>query len=193
MTLLLEWLLTCILLKDIYFQSRGLKGHEDVIDAIHILKKEFTNIKVVFVGGEWGKNNSYFKRVMDYAEKRIQKNAIFLGNRKDVIDIYPNFDISVCLSHSENVGSAVESLLMSIPTISSNVGGFPDLIKDMSTGLLVEAKNPFELADAIKKYYYDSYLRKEHAKNGKALAEKLFDVNITAKQVLNIYKEIKNA
>lgn len=176
--------------KKYLFQSRGLKGHEDVIDALHILEKEIGNITVVFVGGEWGGGDSYFRKVKRYAKLRLKKDIKFLGNRADVVDLYPNFDISVCPSHSENVGSAVESLLMGVPTISSDVGGFPDLIKDMETGLTVQPKCPDQLAEAIKKYYYNTALSRQHSVAGKALAESLFDVKITAAEVLEIYREV---
>ena len=144
-------------------QSRGLKGHEDVIDAVHLLHKQGRKVKVVFVGGEWGRRSSYFEKVKKYGENRLGDSVYFLGSRTDVIDIYRGVDISVCPSHSENVGSAVESLLMSVPTISSDVGGFPDLIKHNETGLLVEAKRPEQLAAAINVYYQSPTMRCEHS------------------------------
>ncbi len=171
-------------------QTRGLKGHEDLIDAVSIVRETHSNVHLVFVGGEWGGGTRYEDNVMAYGKQKLADNVTFLGNRKDVLNLYPSIDIAVFPSHSENVGGAVESLLMKVPTITSDVGGFPDLVINQKTGLTVPAKKPDLLASAIAYYMENMNKAKEHAIVGNELARELFDVKNTAKETFQIYETI---
>lgn len=171
-------------------QTRGLKGHEDLVDAVAILKGKYPNLKVLFIGGQWGDQTDYFEQVYQYSKEKLGDDVILLGSRSDVLDLYHNLTMAVFPSHSENVGGAVESLLMNVPTITSDVGGFPDLVKQNRTGLLVPAKSPVLLAGAIDAYLDDEPLRMKHAEAGRKLANELFDVKRTAREVVEIYNEI---
>jgi glycosyltransferase involved in cell wall biosynthesis len=171
-------------------QRRGLKGHEDLIDAIAICLKKGLNIRGVMIGGAWNNAKKYEEKVSKYACKKCGSAIEFLGTRKDVVDLYKKIDVVVHPSHSENVGGAVESLLLARPTITTNVGGFPDLVKNGLTGYLVPPKNPKALADKIEYVVnnYDEALRL--AKNGQALCKRMFDVRKNAEAVYKAYKII---
>jgi len=173
-------------------QKRGLKGHEDLIDAISFVKRTNPNVHLVFIGGDWNCAISYRNSVESYGREKLDDSVTFLGNRKDVLDLYPNIDIAVFPSHSENVGGAVESLLMGVPTITSDVGGFPDLVISGETGLTVKPKAPKDLSAAIIKYLENIALAEEHAQKGKKLATELFNVKNTAFETLKIYNMIIN-
>jgi len=171
-------------------QRRGLKGHEDLIDAIAICLKTEPNIVCVFVGGAWNNGVDYENRVREYGKKQCGDRAIFLGTRNDVPELYSDIDVVVHPSHSENVGGAAESLLLAVPTIATNVGGFPDLIVNGETGWLVPARDPDQLAVAILKVLENPVHSHEMALRGQLLANKLFNVKETAYQLLKIYQTI---
>ena len=173
-------------------QSRGLKGHEDLVDAVAILKDKYPNLKLLFIGGQWGEASDYFEQVSQYSKEKMGDDAILLGNRSDVLDLYHNLTMAVFPSHSENVGGAVESLLMNVPTITSDVGGFPDLIKHNKTGLLVPSKSPLMLSKAIKFYLDNEQARLTHASTGYKSAHEMFNVKSTTRQVICIYNKILN-
>lgn len=169
-------------------QKTGLKGHEDLIDAIQILCERGRNVVGVFVGGAWGDSEWYEDRVRNYGRERLGSRAIFLGNRSDVINIYSIFDVAVHPSHSENVGGAVESLLLRVPTVATNVGGFPDLILDAETGFLSEPHNPQSLALSIERALDNFDKSSSMIEAGYILSARLFDVNRTGKEIFDIYK-----
>lgn len=171
-------------------QSRGLKGHEDLIDALTILRSQGRDVVGVFVGGAWAGATGYEQRVRAYGESRLGDAAHFLGSRQDVPYLYPDFDVVAHPSHSENVGGAAESQLLAIPTVATNVGGFPDLVVPGETGWLVPPKSPHELANAIAEALDDPVKAKRFAVSGQALATDLFDVRRTGKEVLSIYEQI---
>lgn len=170
-------------------QKRGLKGHEDFIDAISILQKKYSDIIGICVGGAWGGAEDYERKVKEYAKSKNVK-IIFTGTRKNVGDLYQDLNCVVHPSHSENLGGAGESLMLGIPTIATNIGGFPDIVIDGTTGLLVNPKRPEEIASAIERYYVNPDIAQSYAKNGQAYVMDLLDVKNTSKKVFDFYEDI---
>jgi len=171
-------------------QTRGLKGHEDLIDAVALLAEQRPDTALVFVGGAWAGATAYEDRVVAYGKKKLGNRVFFLGTRKDVARLYAAFDMAVHPSYSENVGGAVESLLMGVPTIATDVGGFPDIVRHHSTGLLAQAQNPFDLADKIRYYLENPGQARQQARAGQAYTRWLFNVERTASEMKGIYETI---
>lgn len=171
-------------------QTRGLKGHEDLIDAISICLEKDPRIMGVFIGGAWNGSVSYENGIRNYGSKRCGKRAVFLGTRNDVAELYTDFDMAVHPSHSENVGGAVESLLSNCPTVVTAVGGLPDLVKEGETGWLVPPRRPDLLAKAIMEAINNPEEATARARRGQDLARAMFDVKRTAREIKNIYRQI---
>ena len=171
-------------------QERGLKGHEDLIDAMEIVAASNPNVKCVIVGGPWVGADKYFKSIVEYGKKKLGDKIIFLGTRKDVPDLYPDFNIVVHPSHSENLGGAGESLLMEVPTIATNIGGFPDIVKPDVTGWLVPKQNPTVLAQTIIEALSDEEKASNLASEGCKQVKNSLDVRKTSKDVYDFYKII---
>ncbi len=171
-------------------QRRGLKGHEDLIDAVALLVKQRPDVALVFVGGAWAGATAYEDKVISYGREKLGNRVFFLGTRQDVARLYSSFDMAVHPSHSENVGGAVESLLMGVPTITTQVGGFPDVIKHQTTGLLAQVKNPVDLAEKILCYLENPGLARQQARAGREYTRWLFNAARTASQMKGIYETI---
>jgi glycosyltransferase involved in cell wall biosynthesis len=169
---------------------RGIKGHEDLIDALKICLDEGANVAGVFVGGGTKPGHPYERRVRGYAAERLGERGIFLGNRNDVPELYPEFDVAVHPSHSENQGGAAESLLLQIPTIATDVGGFPDIVHPGITGELVPARDPSRLAEAILSTLDNPERSKKMAMQGAMVMREIGDAKKNAAKVLNTYQEI---
>jgi len=171
-------------------QKRGLKGHEDLIDAIDIASKTNKQLVGVFVGGPWDGCQSYMNDVIEYAKSKQYGRYFFLGLRHDVQNLYGDFTLTVHPSHSENVGGAVESLFCQSPTIATNIGGFPDLVIPDKTGWLVPAKNPQALAKTIITALESPLQQQKFAKQGRTLAQKMFDIRHNAADIYNYYQKL---
>ncbi|MED0992691.1 glycosyltransferase family 4 protein [Bacillus nitratireducens] len=172
------------------FQKRGLKGHEDFIDAIALAQEKNPSIIGVIIGDAWGNSHSYVEKVKKYAKARCQGEILFTGFRNDLKEIYKELDLVIHPSHSENLGGAAESLAAGVPTISTNVGGFPDIVINGETGYTLEPKCPPDLAEAIIKMIDDPELAKTMAENGRNKVSDLLNVEKTAYNMLSIYQKI---
>ena len=174
-------------------QTRGIKGHEDFIDAISILNSNITKpVQAIVIGGTWGKTNRYEKKVKKYSKNKGVKNIIFTGYRDDIKDIYKDLDIVVHPSLSENLGGAAESLAAGVPTIATNIGGFPDIVRNKETGLLCEPKNPESIAECIQFMLQNENSANIMAKQGKKLVESKLDILNTTKRLFEIYNQVIN-
>lgn len=171
-------------------QKRGLKGHEDLIEAFKICLDKNQDLRCVIVGGAWNNATKYETAMHRYARERCGDRVIFLGTRYDVPDLYADFDVVAHPSLSENVGGAGESCLLGVPTIATRVGGFPDLVRDGETGWLVPPRNPEALAAAIQDALNHPDETRKRAMAGQQLAMNLFDVRKTANEVKHIYEQI---
>ena len=171
-------------------QRRGLKGHEDLIDAAAILRNRAQDVVVVFVGGPWAGADSYERIVRQYADTHLGSAVRFLGHRSDVHAIYPNFDVAVHPSLSENVGGAVESLAAAVPTVASAVGGLPDVVIDGETGWLAPKANPSALAEAIGTALANPAEARRRAEAGRDLVQTLLDVRRNGEDVAEFYRHV---
>jgi glycosyltransferase involved in cell wall biosynthesis len=166
---------------------RGHKGHEDLIDALAICLDRGHDLLGVFIGGAWNGALEYEARVRDYASRRCGERAIFLGTRGDLNDLYPDIDVAVHPSHSENVGGAVDSLLSGVPTVAARTGGLPDVIIPGQTGWLVTPRAPAELADTLIEVLGNPGQARALAAHGRQIVRQSFDVRRTAQEVRDIY------
>lgn len=170
-------------------QKRGLKGHEDFIDALALVQKKYPQILGVCIGGAWDGAEEYEQSIKKYCEVK-GVNIIFTGTRRNVGELYQDIDCVVHPSHSENLGGAGESLLLGVPTIASNVGGFPDIVLPNETGLLVPPKSPEAIAEAIEYMFTHREDAERMAQNGKKYVTDLLDVKNTSNKVLEFYNLI---
>lgn len=171
-------------------QTRGIKGHEDLIDAMEIVCRNNSNAMCVIVGGAWAGAEDYYEEVKNYGKQKLADRILFLGTRRDVPDLYPDFNVVVHPSHSENLGGAGESLLMSVPTIATNIGGFPDIVIPNETGWLVPKQNPTALAKTIEEVLDQPKLAKQLAQEGSKRLKISMNVQNTSRDVYKFYQKI---
>jgi glycosyltransferase involved in cell wall biosynthesis len=171
-------------------QLRGLKGHEDLLAALPRVFSALPEARAVIVGQEWGGGHGYERRLHSLARRLCGERVVFLGHRHDIPEIYSAVDVAVHPSLSENVGGAVESLLSGCPTVATEVGGIPDLVRPGETGWLVPPRRPDLLAEGLLDALQNRDEARRRAQNGVILARRLFDVERTGAEVAGIYKTI---
>ncbi|MDP1551988.1 MAG: glycosyltransferase family 4 protein [Methanobacteriaceae archaeon] len=117
------------------------KGLKYLLRAKKLMKED---CNLVIVGG--GPLLQDLKGISEY--EKI-KNVIFTGPRSDVENIIPDADIMVLPSLSESFGIALlEGMACGKPVVGTRVGGIPELINE-DIGVLVNPRDPVELADSL--------------------------------------------
>jgi glycosyltransferase involved in cell wall biosynthesis len=173
-------------------QTRGVKGHEDFIAALALIKKVHPDVRGVIVGSAWQKSGDWYeKRLRSLGEKICGSSLIFLGHRTDLDEVSGLFDVAVQPSHSEAVAWSVAELLQrNVSVVATNVGGLPDLVQENRTGWLVPARNPEAVARAVLEALGNPEEAQRRAARGRELARHLLDVEKTGREIAAIYEKV---
>lgn len=170
--------------------TKGIKRHEDVIDALKKIIRSRSDVTGLIIGGQWGLGRSYEDKLKNRIHG-INESKIIMTGRVPAIQAkcaWVDFDIAVHVPTSENCGGVIEPLMAGVPVIAARTGGIPEVIIDGVTGVLVNAKDPEMLADAINRVLSDISSYREMAKDGQKLVKHMFDVKRTSLEINNIYK-----
>jgi glycosyltransferase involved in cell wall biosynthesis len=175
-----------------YLRERGVKGHEDLIEAAVIVRARRPDARFVLVGAGWGvAGEAYRLQLMARCrDEGLGDAVIFTGLRHDVADLLAAFDVAVQCSLSENYGGTVESLLMQTPTVATRVGGMPETVRHGETGLLVPAADPAALAGAILETLDDTARARAMAAAGRELMLDRFQIAQTATSIAALYDRL---
>lgn len=163
------------------------KGQEVLLKAAKELVTDFSDIKIVLVGG--GPDEKRLRRLSKTLG--LDKNVIFIASVGDTTEILPAIDIFVFPSIKEGLGlSLIEAMASGKPCIASRVGGIESLIEDGVTGLLVTPGDPDELAHAIK-YMFNNANKAECFKDeGRRKIIDNFDIDRMVFQVERVYEDV---
>lgn len=158
------------------------KGINEVLAAFEKLSKEFDDIELQIIGD--GPESDLFKK-----KAAMIKRVSLLGHQTQPLTFMANADVFVHPTYHEGFSVAlVEASMMSLPIITTSVGGNPEIIKDTETGLLVPAKDSESLYDAMKTLYADDLLRKSLGKNARNQYVKKFQFDkIVEEEFIPLY------
>ena len=130
------------------------------------------------------------------AEQRCRKLGIcdqvrFLGKQDQVEDILSIADLFLIPSGSETFGlAALEAMSCSVPVISSNIGGLPEVNIHGKTGYLCDLDDIDCMGDYAVKILSNHELHKELARNARKQAE-TFEMSQIISQYEEYYKECR--
>jgi glycosyltransferase involved in cell wall biosynthesis len=174
------------------FFGKGVKAQEDLVDAARLVLAEIPEARFVFVGSGWqDEGRRYEQDVRERAaELGLGEAIVFTGARDDVPDVLAALDVSVQCSLSENLGGTIESLMMEVPTVATQVGGMPESVHHEETGLLVPPGDPRALADAILRYLRNPDWAKSLARAGRLLMLERFTMERTVQDIDALYSEL---
>lgn len=111
-------------------------------------------------------------------------------NRPDVLRFFRIADVFALASFVEGLPIALlEAMALGIPSISTNVYAIPEAVKDMETGILIEAGDSNALAEAILGLKESPELRERLSAQGRAFVMKNFDEREASRIAIAAYKE----
>ncbi len=161
------------------------KGVDDFIRAAALISPAHPDVRFLIVGakrtyvaGVFSEDEQYQQDLQQLVQSLgVADRIIFTGHRSDTLDILAEAAVSVLPSYSEGLSnSLLESMAAGVPTVATDVGGNPELVKNRVNGLLVPVKSPQSLAQAIQTILEDSALAKRFGQQAKTMATENFSL-----------------
>lgn len=149
-------------------QTSEWKGLDVLLDAIRLLKARGNYITLKVAG-----DGDAVAQYQQKAEKMgIIDRVKFVGQMDGdhLVQTYQQAKITVLPSktEAESFGMVLaEAMACELPVVGSNIGGIPNVIKHEVNGLLVPARDPAALADALERLLRDESLRRAYGSAGR--------------------------
>ncbi|MEX0778705.1 MAG: N-acetyl-alpha-D-glucosaminyl L-malate synthase BshA [Balneolales bacterium] len=168
---------------------RKVKRVADVVSTFHRVIESGIEAKLLLVGDGPERTNAETK----CRELGVCDHVRFLGKQEKIEEILSISDLFLIPSGSETFGlAALEAMSCSVPVISSNIGGLPELNIHGETGFLCELGDIDTMGDYAIRILKDDSFQKKLADAARQRAE-LFEqdkiVSLYEKYYLKIQEE----
>jgi glycosyltransferase involved in cell wall biosynthesis len=161
------------------------KGHMVHLEALSLLKSMDGWVCWMVGGPQRREEEQYLRHLQQEATRLgIADRVRFLGQRSDVPKLLAAADVFCQPNQApESFGiTFVEALWAGLPVITTAIGGGAEIIDD-SSGLLVEPRNPTQLAHSLRSLIESPQLRARFACAGPQRARELCDPAAQMKQM----------
>ncbi|MFI0489887.1 N-acetyl-alpha-D-glucosaminyl L-malate synthase BshA [Flavobacterium sp.] len=166
---------------------RKVKRIPDVIKIFNKIQKQIP-AKLMMVGDGPEKEKAEYL----CQELGIQDKVIFFGNSNEIDKILSYTDLFLLPSETESFGlAALEAMAWSVPVISSNSGGLPEVNFNGISGYLSDVGKIKEMAENAIKILEDDAVLAEFKKNALSVA-KQFDIKNILPQYEALYEKAIN-
>jgi len=168
------------------------KGYENLIEAIAIIRKRYKRIKLLITGKILDTQMEYYSRLKKITSSfGLDGDVHLLGWRTDIPEILSIMDIFILPSLKEGTPiSILEAMSMKVPVIASRVGGIPEQVIDSETGILVQPGDAFEIALSILNLLESTKMRHEMGEKARETIKKKFSLESCVKAHKELYKEV---
>ncbi|SHH54792.1 exopolysaccharide biosynthesis GT4 family glycosyltransferase EpsE [Cognatishimia maritima] len=130
------------------------KGHQDLIDAVKLLRDRGLDVHLTIAGEDDDGGSGYHHVLNDKISELKLENAVTLLGAISAEEVRRHLleaHLFVLASWHEPLGVAyMEAMACEVPTIGTNAGGVPELIRHGLDGLLTDPQTPKALAAAIQ-------------------------------------------
>jgi len=158
--------------------------HMTVQAATQILK-EFPDARFIIVGD--GTERERLQRMAE--ELGIAGKMEFPGWRNDVPRLLAGMDVFVFTSTSEGLPVAVlEAQAAMVPTVSTRIGGVPDVITHGDNGLILEETTPKSIAESVLRLLRDPVLARSLAVHGRHKFERTYTIEHEMGALQDLYQ-----
>jgi glycosyltransferase involved in cell wall biosynthesis len=133
------------------------KNQEELIAMLPRLRGEFPLIALVLIGEDEGRKQP----LVDLAERlEVTDAVVFAGRipRERMKDALAGLDVNASAFRNEGFGlSVLEGLAVGTPFVGYRAGGYPEIVRDVRSGILVDGKSG--LAEAVAALLHSRALR----------------------------------
>lgn len=174
------------------------RGAYHLVQAVHLLKKDYPGVKMVFVGPF---NDPEGQRLVDgYIHKHhLEDNILFTGKvpHVEVEDYVRKSRIGAVTllplpKYYKNIPiKQFEYMSCGIPVVGSNLPPITRFLTPYHSGLIVDPTQPEEIAQAFKTLLADAKLRQEMGANGLKAVREAYNWGKMEERLLNLYARLE--
>jgi N-acetyl-alpha-D-glucosaminyl L-malate synthase BshA len=129
--------------------------------------------------------------MQDVRRLGLADRIVVRENVLDIEDYLQAADLALYTSESESFClSILEAMCFGCPSVSTRVGGIPEVIQDDQTGLLVSGDDPESLARAVEKLIQNRSLRSRLGHAAQARARETFSAAQIVSQYETLYRRV---
>ena len=171
----------------------SIKGINLMVNAFKIIQSEnrFKDLRLVIAGNEQCEDAINLKK---YIGNSHINNIEFTGfiNKQKIAQLLAASQLSVVPSLSpENMPNVLlESLAAGTPVIASNIGCFPETLKDNAAGILFRVGDQEDLAAKICSVLKDRQRLKEMSRKAREVALVYYNGELHYKKLMKIFAEV---
>lgn len=165
------------------------KGHADLLQAFAQIKDRLPGNWVLLCAGRDDGIGSVLQDMVE--DLGLTQRVHWLGSVKDVPSLLAAADVGLLTSHEEGFSNAIiEYMATGLPAIVTDVGGNPEAVLHEQSGLVVPARAPGTLADAILRLTFDPPLRQRFGAAAQSLVRERFSLEACVEQYVHLYRRI---
>ncbi|SHF56250.1 N-acetyl-alpha-D-glucosaminyl L-malate synthase BshA [Ornithinibacillus halophilus] len=165
---------------------RKVKRIDDVIQTFNHIKDKVDS-KLLLVG-----DGPEYSNAVKLTEKlELEDRVLFLGKQKNISDLLSISDLKILMSEKESFGLVLlEAMACEVPSIGTNVGGIPEVIKHDETGFLVDLGDVEKASQYAIQLLSDDTLLHQFSQNAFKHAKNYFHSSIIVNQYIDIYNNV---
>ena len=166
------------------------KGVAEIIQAARILKARGVSASIILAGEP---DSGYPASVPEIELRAWNQEGIveWIGRRDDMPELMRQAHIVVLPSYGEGLPRVLlEASASGKAIVATDIPGCRAVVRRGVTGLLVPARDPHALADALENLIVDVELRRRMGKAGREMVEERFTQSQINKQIISIYREL---
>ncbi|MBS4048028.1 MAG: glycosyltransferase [Alphaproteobacteria bacterium] len=165
------------------------KGHKDLLQAFAHIKDQLPQNWVLLCAG---RDDGIGSALQDQVEQLgLTQRVHWLGSVKDVPSLLAAADVALLTSHEEGFSNAIiEYMATGLPSVVTDVGGNPEAVLHEETGLVVPARDPAALAEAILRLAGDPELRRRFGAAAHRRVHQNFSLDACVDNYVMVYSKI---
>jgi glycosyltransferase involved in cell wall biosynthesis len=167
---------------------RSWKGHDYFVDSVPLVLEQFPSAKFVITGAGPGYETIRSK----IKSLGLDKTIHMLGHREDIPEIMAALDIHCVASFAIEGTTQVipQAFAMKTPVVSTNMDSILPIMGNGEWGILVEPKNPEDMANGIMKFLKEPALALSMVQKAYTFCKNELSTSKMMDKTISVYHEV---
>ena len=173
---------------------QALKGLDVAVEALRMVRDRLPGVRMMVVGGPSGPSGEEEHRsIREMVDRLGLEDAVTwwgVQPRSRLPTFYRAADVLIVPSRSESFGLvAAEAQATGLPVVAANVGGLRYVIRDGTSGLLVDGWDPADYGKALQRIL-ESPAERGHLATGALAAGDRYGWDRATDRLLELYRGV---